>query len=212
MLRDDQNTVPSPDRDYPEWHRGRQRYALWLVRLECDEIRTRIAAAREHLTDLLQRPYCRQPHITLFVCGFPAEAPRWEDDYGEERFRLHEQALRNAAAGSFEVEIGGLDSFASAPFLEVRDHAGGLEAVRKVLAGTSKEIGRESGFVPHVTVGLYTGAFPGRAVRKKLEELPRDPCTITIDRVTFAHYNARELAGPLTYQHEVLLSRPAQLP
>lgn len=212
MLRDDQNTVPSPDRDYPEWHRGRQRYALWLVRLECDEIRTRIAAAREHLTDLLQRPYCRQPHITLFVCGFPAEAPRWEDDYDEERFRLHEQALRTAAAGPFELEVGGLNSFASAPFLQVRDRGGRLDRIREILSRAGKDIGRESRFVPHVTVGLYRGRYPGKEVRRRLADFAGDPCTITIDRVTFAHYNARELAGPLTYQHEVLLSRPAQLP
>ena len=204
MLHQNQETIPSPIRDFPEWHRGRQDYSVWLIELGGREISQKVAAAREHLSDLLIKPYQRQPHITVYVCGFVADRPQYDDDYSAEQLEHHAHVLRAAAVKPFTVEIGGLSSFASAPFLEVADLDGGLHRMRALLSTTGKEIGRST-YTPHVTVGLYSGAFPGSVVFERLSSFPKDPCKLTVDRITFATYQAREIAGALTGRYEVAL-------
>ncbi len=202
MLHQNQETTPSPVHDHPEWHHGRQDYSVWLIELGRMEVSRKVDAAREHLSDFLIKPYQRQPHITIFVCGFLAATPRYDDDYSALQFGQHLHLLREAAVEPFTVEIGGLSSFASAPFLEVADLEGGLGRVRALLATTGKEIGR-SAYTPHITVGLYSGAFPGSVVVDRMSSFPRDPCKLTVDRITFATYRAREIAGTLTSRYEV---------
>lgn len=206
MLHRNQETIPSPIRDYPEWHRGRQDYSVWIIELSGMELSQKIAAAREHLSDLLIKPYQRQPHITVYVCGFLADTPRYDDDYSAGQRENDAQLLRAAAVRPFTVEIGGLSSFASAPFLEVADLDGGLDRVRALLSTTGKEISR-SAYTPHITVGLYSGAFPGSVVFERLLSFPKDPCRLTVDRITFATYRAREIGGALTGRYEVALER-----
>ena len=204
MLHENQETVPSPIHGYPAWHRGRQDYSVWLIELGGMEVVQKIDAAREHLSDFLIRPYQRQPHITIFVCGFLSDTPRYDDDYSAEQFERHLHLLREAAGKPFTVEIGGLNSFASAPFLEVADLEGGLDRLRALFLTTGKEIGR-SDYTPHVTVGLYSGAFPGSMVTERISSFPKAPCRITADRITFASYRAREISGTLTYRYGVVL-------
>ena len=76
MLHENQETIPSPVHDHPDWHRGRQDYSVWLVELGGMEVFQKIDAARELLSDFLIKPYQRQPHITIFVCGFLADTPQ----------------------------------------------------------------------------------------------------------------------------------------
>jgi 2'-5' RNA ligase len=204
MLHQNQETIPSPNRDYPEWHRGRQDYSVWLIELGGMEVSQKVAAAREHLSDLLIKPYQRQPHITVYVCGFVADTPRYDDDYSAEQLEHHAHLLRAEAVKPFTVEIGGLNSFASAPFLEVADLDGGLDRMRALLSTTGKEIGRRE-YTPHITVGLYSGVFPGSVVFERISSFPKDPCKLTVDRITFATYHAREIAGALTGRYVVAL-------
>jgi len=49
--------------------------------------------------------------------------------------------LREAAGKPFTLEIGGLNSFFSAPFLEVADPEGGLDRIRALLLRAGKDIG-----------------------------------------------------------------------
>ena len=204
MLHRNQQTIPSPIRDYPEWHRGRQDYSVWIIELSGKELSKKVAAAREHLSDLLIKSYERQPHITVYVCGFLVDTPLYDDDYSAGQQERHAQLLRAAAVRPFPVEIGGLSSFASAPFLEVADLEGGLRRVRALLSTTGKEISRST-YTPHITVGLYSGVFPGSVVFERLSYFPKDPCRLTVDRITFATYQAREIGGALTSRHEVAL-------
>jgi 2'-5' RNA ligase len=206
MLYQHLKTISSGTCDIPEWHRGREDYSVWLIELGNGEILKKVHAAREHLSEFVIRPYERQPHITIFVCGFLSDTLRYDDDYSPEQFRHHVHLLREAAVRPFTVEIGGLNSFASAPFLEVYDREGGLDRVRGLLLATGKEIARST-YVPHVTVGLYSGAFSTGIVSERLASFPKDPCRLRVDRITFASYRARELAGILTRRHELALSK-----
>jgi 2'-5' RNA ligase len=204
MLNENRETIPSPAHDYPDWHHGRQEYSVWLIELGGMEVVQKIDAAREHLSDFLIRPYRRQPHITVFVCGFLSGTPLYDDDYGSGQFERHLRLLRGAAGKPFTLEIGGLNSFASAPFLEVADLEGGLDRVRALLLTAGNEIGR-SDYTPHVTVGLYSRAFPGSVVTGRIASFPKATCKVTVDRITFASYKAREIYGELTNIHEILL-------
>ena len=122
MLYQSQTTIPSELRDFPEWHRGRKLYAVWILRCdENDAIKAKFKAARAHLSDYLLKHYHRQPHITLFVCGFLVEAHQFNDDFTQAQLMAQVQALGKANIQPLEIEIGAMNSFASAPFLEVRD-------------------------------------------------------------------------------------------
>jgi hypothetical protein len=60
----------------------------------------------------------------------------------------------------------------------------------------------EEGFI---TVGLYSGVFPGSVVTGIISSFPKAPCKVTVDRITFASYRAQEMFGALTYRYEVVL-------
>ncbi len=205
MLQPSGETISSLPRDHPDWRRGREVYALWLIELDLPQVADRVAAARSRLAGLLQNGYGRQPHITLFVCGFPAGSRRYDDDFTPEQLRQQERDLARAAVPSFAVEIGGLKSFTSAAYLEVHDRDGGLERLRAVLFRSGSDIGR-TGYVPHVTVGLYAGAFPGGMVIDRMNTFPREPLRHWVRRITFATYQAREAAGSLTFHRSLGLA------
>jgi len=167
-------------RDYPEWHRGRARYGVWTLPVECPRILSRFERARAQLSEWLHDDYRRQAHITLFVCGFPAEQPRFDDDFPLERLAAQQQALRELGAAPFELQIGGLDSFASAPFLTVSDPDQRLAALRAALGKHSTEI-RQSPYHAHLTVGLYVRAVPCAQMRQRLAAFAdRDPLPLTV--------------------------------
>lgn len=192
-------------RDYPQWHRGRARYAVWTLPVECPHVLRRVERAQQHLGDWLHAGYLRQAHITLFVCGFPGEQARFDDDFPLERLAAQQQALRELRAGPLELHIGGLDSFASAPFLSVSDPHGGLDALRTALAGHSTEI-RQSPYHAHLTVGLYARAVPRPALQQRLAAFTdREPLPLTVKELHYSTYAAAELFGPLRMERRLAL-------
>jgi len=203
MLHLNNKTIPSNTCDLPDWHHGRPDYSVWIIELGGLEIFHAVQAVREHLSEFLIQPYNRQPHITIFVCGFLTDTARYDDDYSVGQFERHARSLREAAVKPFAVEIGGLNSFASAPFLEVSDPEGGIERLRALFLTDGREISRGI-YVPHVTVGLYAAAFPGSVVSERIAAFPGKPCKLSVDRVTFATYRAQEMAGSLTRRHVVV--------
>jgi hypothetical protein len=189
MLEHHPFTMSASIHDHPEWHHGRTEYALWLIRVDSAEIAERVEAAKQHLDGFMLEPYLRQPHITICVCGFPSTALFHDDDYSRERFEMQVQAVQDAAIGPFSVEIGGLNSFASAPFLEVYDNYRGLEQLRAALLMGGGEIGRDT------------------FIRQQLRTFHRNRTVLEVDRITFAVYQARETAGSLAFRQDILLRR-----
>jgi 2'-5' RNA ligase len=197
-------TIPAEARDFPEWHHGRETYAVWILPLVDDAVREKFEAAREHLDGYLLEPYRRQPHITLFVCGFLADRPHYNDDFTHSQVQAQLGALEKANIMPFEIEIGGLNSFASAPFLEVDDPSGGIPRLREVLSHGAREF-RSAPYTPHLTVGLYAGAFPSEAVMQRSAGFSREPIRWTVNQLTLATYKAQEFAGRLRYEHRISL-------
>jgi len=204
MLPQYPTTIPAEIRDFPEWHHGRETYAVWILQLEDDAIWEKFKAAREHLNGYLLEPYPRQPHITLFVCGFLVDAPQYNDDITQPQLEAQFRTLQETNVASFEIEIGGLNSFASAPFLEVRDTEGGITRLREALSNGAREF-RTAPYRPHLTVGLYADAFDSLEVTSHLSKFPSAPIRWKVESITLTTYQAQKIAGALTYRHEVSL-------
>lgn len=205
MLQQNPTTIPAEKRDFPEWHCGRDTYAVWVLQMEDEAIYKKFAAAREHLNGYLLEPYHRQPHITLFVCGFLVDRPQYNDDFTRAQVQSQIKALENAEIQPFEIEIGGLNSFASAPFLEVSDPNGGIARLRGVLSRGAREF-RTAPYTPHLTVGLYAGAFPSREVAGRMAEFLQNPTRWTVQQIRLATYKASDIGGMLTYDNTVTLN------
>jgi 2'-5' RNA ligase len=192
-------TLANERRDFPEWHLGRPRYALWALDVDVAPVRQRVQAAQRHLAHWLLADYQRQPHITLSLCGFPSDTPRHADDFGLDALRAQLDALQQAQFEPFEIEIGALDSFTSAPYLTVGDAGGHIAALRRCLTGEAGEAG-EPGFIytPHVTVGLYADAWPTAAVQARLDSFAcAAPLRLRVTGVSLMAYAAREIGGEL---------------
>ncbi len=206
MLHQHTHTIAGLPGDFSEWHRGRKEFTIWMIELEHLEISRKVEAARKHLSAFLLAPYDRQPHITLFVCGFLADERRFDDDYGRQQLDAHCRLLEDARLKPFEIEIHGLKSFASAPFLQVHDREGGIEQVREVLQTAAVEIERDH-FTPHVTVGLYSGAFESAVVLERIQAFADEPIRLSVDRITFAAFDSSDIRGPLVPKQRIPLRR-----
>lgn len=210
-------TLKNERRDFVEWHRGRAPYVLWAIDVDLPEVRDRVARAAEAMADWLLDGYERQPHVTLALCGFPAEALARRDEFSENCLLRQVEALRRALAGlqAFDLQIGDLATFDSAPYLAVADAQGAIAAVRQALTSVERAAGSADGvadgdpahaYVPHVTVGLYRDSWPLSAVHERIGNFANAaPLPVRIDRLSLLAYDPREIGGVLTRRGEFLL-------
>ena len=196
---DSEFTLRNVQRDFPEWHLGRPRYALWALNVDIAPVRSRMLAAQQHLDGLLLDGYQRQPHITLSLCGFPCETPQAPDDFGAESLRTQIATLRRAQPQPFEIDIGNLASFTSVPYLTVNDADGNIAKLRDCLApGAANDA--SGSYTPHVTVGLYADAWPTSQVQARLNRFACEaPLRLRIASASWVSYAAAVIGGPLTH-------------
>ncbi len=159
------------------------------------------------MAKFLLEPYRRQPHVTLFVCGFLTEIERFDDDYAIGKLKCHLNELQERGIAAFEIKIGGINSFASAPFLEVFDIAAGIKQIRDVLSITHSEI-RTGEYVPHLTLGLYSDHFETAEVAQSVSSFgPAFPITHFVNEISLITYSAFEIAGPLEVKYRIALEQ-----
>ena len=196
-------TVVATWRDYPEWHHGRTRYGVWIAPVEDDALLAYLQAARAALADLLHPVTERQPHLTVFVCGFHGAGER-NDDFPEHRLERQIDLLAGEGGESCILPLLAPDSFASAAFVPVGDPQGHLDRWRRLLQQGSAEI-RQSSYVPHITLGLYRQRVPAGELRRRLAALPVPRMSLHVDELRYVTYRANEHQGALTELHRVLL-------
>lgn len=193
----DSLTLRNEQRDFPEWHLGRPHYALWALDVDVPALRQRVAAAEKHLSSLLLADYCRQPHVTLSLCGFPSACPQHPDDFGTAALAAQLAALRRAQPRPFDIEVGALASFASVPYLAVQDTGGQIAALRECLAGGSLNDSCGT-YTPHVTVGLYADAWPMSEVQARLASFAgRQALRLRISGISLLSYASAHIGGAL---------------
>ena len=193
----DEHTLPSEQRDFVAWHRGRPHYAVWAVALDDPAVDRRLAQLRAALRPLLLPAYAHQPHITLQLCGFVVAAPRRDDEFGAAHLQAQADALARLRLPPFELRIGGAFSFASAACLAVRDASGSLSRLRQALSRVATA-GDATPYVPHVTAGLYGGAWPMREIGARLRELEALPeLAVPVTQLAWMCYDTAVIGGPL---------------
>jgi 2'-5' RNA ligase len=133
------------------------------------------------------------------------EQPQYNDDFTLAQLQNQFRALEIGGIDPFEIEIGDLNSFASAPFLEVSDPKDGIARLREILSRGAREF-RTAPYTPHLTVGLYAGAFPSKEVAERMRAFSADPIKLKVEQIAFATYRAQEIAGKLTYEHKLALN------
>ncbi|PMQ02814.1 hypothetical protein DyAD56_22045 [Dyella sp. AD56] len=198
-------TLVAELRDYPEWHRGRGRYGVWVVPVQDAALLDYIDTAREHLADLIHPSPRRQPHLTVFVCGFHGEGVE-DDDFPPQRLARQVALLRACAGAMCTLPLARPDSFASAAFIPVGDPKGQLARWRQVLGEASREV-RQSPYVPHITLGLYRRCVAGDVVRRRLAMLATPPPMLAVRELHYVTYDTRDQLGPLETLYSVSLKQ-----
>lgn len=202
MLISDPLTSPAhslitEQRDYPEWHLGRSRYAAWILPVQCPHLLAHIAHLQDALGDWLHPPGRRLAHITIFVCGFISGQARRNDDFSTQQRQHQFKAIGRASRQPLRLLIGQPDSFASAAFLPVSDPSGQLQHWRALLSEHNQEV-RQSPYHAHITLGLYRQRVDATLIRARLAELAEEqPRKLPVNSLQFAHYRARQLFSPL---------------
>jgi 2'-5' RNA ligase len=197
-------TIVTELRDYPEWRRGRVRYGIWVVPIDDPAMLDYVASAQRLLADLLHPMVQRQPHLTVFVCGFERPACSLDDDFSLMQLQAQIRALHRTCETSFALPLAAPDSFASAAFVAVDDPQGRLAAWRKVLGNESREV-RQAAYVPHITLGLYERQVPAEIVRKRLSEIEAPAAPLQVNSLHYATFDARLQFGSLESQYKLLL-------
>jgi len=191
-----QYTIKNVRRDFHEWHSGRPRFAIWAIDMDYPAMRQQLSLANQHLAGLLLDGYCRKPHITLGICGFLSKEPKHADDYGLAHLQADLSALRSARLKPFEIEIGALSSFSSAPFFHVHGSADHVSALHQCLSSYVQ--GMHADYVPHVTAGLYADAWPAEMVAKRLDAFAQAGLRYWVNSISLMSYAAAEIGGELT--------------
>lgn len=197
-------TLVTELRDYPQWHRGRLRYGVWVVLPDDPRLLDYIEAAQQQLADLLHPNTQRQPHLTVFVCGFEAMTCVANDDFSPMQRQLQIERLRPWRGSNCTLPLGRPDSFASAAMLPVGDPDGQLERWRDALGSAASEV-RQQAYMPHITLGLYRRRVSADVIRQRLGDIAAPPVSLAVRELHYVTYAARELFGPLTTHHRVSL-------
>ncbi|MFV5583751.1 2'-5' RNA ligase family protein [Acinetobacter oleivorans] len=193
--------MPTSIRDYPEWHLGRQNYALWYLEINDQKVVDYLDALRAHFSEFLLEPNNRQYHITLFICGFLDHEIRvYSDDFSLSEFEQQREILRKENFPSFQLKIGSVDSFSSALFVEIQDIKNTLPQIRQKLGLVSNEIAALE-YCPHITLGLYKNAYSSDLILRKISQLPvqykHAEFDLKVEHLTFGCYQAQTLQGKL---------------
>jgi hypothetical protein len=185
------------------WARGRSRYAVWLLRVDDDAVCHRLAAAADRLcAHGVPVPFA-EPHVTVFVAGFPAAVPVHDDDIDEDVLREQVAALTAGAPLTPRLFVGGLNAFLSCPILEVHDPHGDLAALRTRLEAGAREI-RFAPYLPHLTVGVFADSRPTGPIATAIaphRHLPLLPLGATA--IELVSFDAAVPFGPLTTEARV---------
>ena len=193
-------TEACEDRDFVEWHRGCPWCAVWLVRVEDDEVAAHMAQARASLQPWLLPRYARQPHVTLAYRGLLAgEGGHAAAVFGAAQLCADVQALQAAQLQPFTLQLSGVGSFSTVPYLAVSPHEGLLAAHDALLAQAPYPDWR---YVPHVTVGHYARRVPLSTVLEPLQRsVPAVWSWLTpVTQLWLARYRTHDIAGPLSFE------------
>lgn len=193
-------TQACEDRDFVEWHQGCPWCAVWVLRVESPQVQAAVADARSAIAAQLLPRYQRQPHITLAYRGLLAEVPSHPAaEFDMAALQRDIQALQAAQLAPWAVQLGGVESFATVPYIAVAPQPRLLQAHRALQPEAPYPQWR---YVPHVTLGHYAQTGPMAPV---LQQLRRSAAAAAVwqepvDALWLARYRTHDIAGPLYFE------------
>lgn len=206
FLQAHQLTIPTEARDYPEWHKGREDYALWYIEIKQPELITYLNQLRQQCFNYLLQPNMRQFHITLWICGFlKQDCMQWNDDFSQDQFQQQLARLESTHFKTFKLSTGQIKSFESALFIEILDVENSLSKIRNLFSSSHSNSHQEIAaleYCPHITLGLYQAEFKAEHIFNAISALPQKTFEISIDHLTFGFYKAKILQDELYPLHQ----------
>ena len=197
FLQPSQYTIATLSHDYPDWHQGREHYALWYIDIQQPEILDYLHDLRQQFADVLLQPNIRQFHITLFVCGFLTEnSKKLDDDFPEYNIKLQQQLLEQLQLQPIILKIGAIQSFDSALYIEILDHQNSLSKIRHQFYKQHQEPAPLK-YTPHITLGLYHSEFKGSDIFNKIKHIEQKTFQMNVKHLSFGIYKAKILQGEL---------------
>jgi 2'-5' RNA ligase len=151
------------------WRRGRERYAVWALRVIDADVIARMAAVTDKLAGAIVPVAAEHAHVTAWVCGFPCVAPAFDDDVADSVIAAQRQAVTRVQR--LRLVVGAPNAFATCAFLEVHDPHGDLAALRAALAVPGAREVRFAPYQPHVTVGRFDDSRPAASIARVLATL-----------------------------------------
>ena len=193
-------TQACEDRDFSEWHQGCPWCAVWVVLIDSDAVNATVQAARHALGDALLARYTRQPHLTLAYRGLCDAAPHAVAEFGPERLQADLATLQELAAAPFAVQLQGVGSFTTVPYLSVTQGADVLTRLHDALQPWPPVEGWH--YQPHVTLGHYARELPLLWAVDQLQAvgvgLPQ--LSIDVQQLALVRYASHDIAGPLVVE------------
>jgi len=158
------NRVADGRHDTADWRSHTGDYAVCIVRIPPGAIAAELEPVRQVLA---VRPFIRiHPdhflHITLQELGFLCDRPGRADEISPARLDEFVEAAARPVAFTrpFEIDLGGINSFQDAAFLDIHDrgHCAKLHARLHELAAVPHMA--RYGYLPHSTIAHYTADRP----------------------------------------------------
>lgn len=179
------------------WHRGRDRYAVWVLRIRSDSVLERLSRVATALEGSIEPVPAEHAHVTVFVAGFPTpENAVHEDDVSDAQLERQVRALRQAAFAAPRLEVGSANAFLTCAMLEVHDPDGSLARLRAHLEAEAPEV-RFAAYLPHVTVGRFIDDRPPSPIARRLSGLRNlEPLEIRPEAIELVELDSRH-DGPV---------------
>lgn len=206
MFADTDFTQPCEDRDFADWHQGCPWSAVWVVWLggdgaEANAVQNAVEQGRQALGPELLPRYDRQPHVTLAYRGLCAPAPgHVAAEYGVAGLRTDVQRLQALAPKPFTLQLHGVGSFTTVPYLAVSQGLPALVQLHDALVPQVPAPGWQ--YVPHVTLGHYAQKLPLAQVLAQLQVagVGRAFIDVHVKQLALVRYAPADIAGPLVVE------------
>ena len=181
------------------WHQGIPSYGFWAIVIEDPVWLSEFDRAREHVADLVLPNYQRRAHLTLSACGLVDEAY-----FSAIQLEKQIEALGKLSLQPFYIELAGLDSFESAPYISIGKNKT-LSHIRRTLESIHQD-DPATEYHPHLTLGFYQETYDIEQIKKRLSDhqvisLP----PLLIEKLSYCHYQTRQVQGDLQIIDELSL-------
>jgi 2'-5' RNA ligase len=180
------------DKDFKEWHLGIPYYGFWAIVIEKQDYLARISQAQKYLQQFFLPGYARQPHITLHACGLMSEA-YFSNSLLNEQIEL----FKSLNISDFEILLGHIDSFTTAPFFHINDASHTLRKINAAFSHISSD-SKPDCYQPHITLGLYREKFKSKLVANEIKKFNQvESLPFQVSEIHFCRYETANIQGPI---------------